>query len=338
MPHFEQKFISYSRLSQSLLLGTALCFPLNLLGAEQTTQPVQSTQPDQPSDLFSSIDAPRDYLSEKLVSFASNIDRFFGDDRHYQESNKSVFQLDLAKVAGYGGDRRFSLSGKANLNLPATEGRLHLLLETDPEQNVTTESTPGQTVLSNQVTTPGNYSLAARYVKELEDTWHFSTDAGLKFPIPIHPFVRSRGSYSVPLSDDWRLKAAQSVYWFNNIGVGETTQLDLEHFLSKPLLFRATSTATWLNNKQNFDLRQDLSIYHTLNERTALLYQASAIGVSNPQYEVTEYVASTLYRYRMHKDWMFLELSPQLHFPKINNFHPSPAFGMRLEMLPDQSR
>jgi hypothetical protein len=79
-------------------------------------------------------------------------------------------------------------------------------------------------------------------------------------------------------------------------------------------------------------------VYQTLNERTALLYQASAIGVSNPQVELTEYVAQILYRYRLHRQWMFFELNPQLIFPKVNNFRSSFALTMRLEMLFDGSR
>ena len=331
----------------SLLLGITPFFPLKLLGAEQPAEPAQTTQPAQPaqptqpdeeSDLFSPIDAPRDYLSGELASFATTIDRFFGDDRNYQESNQSVFQLDLARNSGYGTDHKTSLAGRINLRLPSTEGRFHLLLETDPEKNIAAEPTPNQTVLNTQVAAPASYSLAARYVKELQDVWHFSTDAGLKFPIPVHPFVRTRGSYSIPLSSEWRLKATQSVYWFNNIGVGETTQLDVEHFLSEPVLFRATTTATWLRDKHNFDLRQDLSIYDTVSERTALLYQASALGVSNPQYELTEYVLSILYRFRLHKEWMYFELSPQVHFPKINNFQSGFSLNMRLEMLFDKSK
>jgi hypothetical protein len=104
------------------------------------------------------------------------------------------------------------------------------------------------------------------------------------------------------------------------------------------MLFRATSNATWLKDKNNFDLRQDFSIYHTINERTALLYQASVIGISNPQYEVTDYVAMIHYRYRLHRQWMFFELSPQLHFPKENNFQSSFALSMRLEVLFDGSK
>lgn len=334
MSSIEQISIWPSNLSQILLLGMALLFPLRLLGAEQSDAQIQ--QPD----LLDSIDAPRDYLSGKLISFASSIDRFFGDDRNYQESNQSVFQLDLVRVTGYGGDRKFVLSGRAKLNLPSTEKYLHLLLETDPEKNITGGQTPSQPALNNQITTPGSYAAAVRYErgKAEEIPWHFSADAGVKFQsLHLDPFVRARGSYSVPL-DQWRLKAAESVYWFNTIGAGETTQLDLEHFLSESVLFRASSNATWLNDKQNFDLRQDLSIYHTVNDRTALLYQASVIGVSNPQYQVADYVVLMLFRYRLHRNWIFFEFSPQLHFPKTNYFQSSPALNMRLEMLFDGSK
>jgi hypothetical protein len=132
---------------------------------------------------------------------------------------------------------------------------------------------------------------------------------------------------------DWRAKLAETVFWFNTIGAGETTQLDFEHTISEPMLLRATSNATWLNDKQNFDLRQDLSLFHKLDERTALLYQASVTGVSRPQAQVSDYVLLVSYRYRLHKDWMYFDLSPQLHFPRERNFESSPMLMMRLEIL-----
>lgn len=331
MTTFKRKSVQFYRLSPSLLLVITVIFPLKLFAVEQSIQQAQQLS------IFNSIDAPRDYLSEKIIGFATNIDRFFGGDRYFQENNQSVVQLDLTRATGYGGDSKFNFSARANLRLPATEGRLHILLESDPEKNITSETAKGQSIINNKVTAPSSLALAARYEKAVENVWHLSSDAGLKFPLPVHPFVRTRGSFSAPIGL-WRMKAEESVYWFNSIGVGETTQVDFERALSEPVLFRATSNATWLNDKQNFDLRQDLSIYHNLNDNSALLYQASAIGVSNPQYQLSEYVALLLYRHKLHRDWMFFELSPQLHFPKINNFRSSPAVTMRLEMLFDGSR
>lgn len=341
MSSSEPKSIRPFRLLPSLLLGIAFLFPLQLLGAEQSDPPAPYVVPQtEKSDRFDSMEASRNYLSEKITSFASNIDRFFGGDRHYQESNPSVIQLSAARGDGYGTNRNFDLAAKINLRLPVTEGRLRLLVETDPEENAITGATPAQakTVLpSNKAVASKSVAVAVRVAAAEENVWYFNTDAGIQFPIPPKPFVRTRGSYSAPMGD-WRLKAAESVYWFNSLGAGETTQLDLERILSNSVLFRSTTNATYLNDKKNFDLRQDLSFYHTLNDRTALLYQASAIGVSKPQLQVTDYVALLSYRYRLHKEWLFFETIPQLHFPREKSFKASPALNIRLEILFDDKR
>jgi hypothetical protein len=74
------------------------------------------------TDRFDYIDPQRDYLSGRITTFASYVDRFFGGDRHYQESNESVIQLDLTKIYGYGGDPRYNLEAKLNFKLPVTGG------------------------------------------------------------------------------------------------------------------------------------------------------------------------------------------------------------------------
>lgn len=343
----ERKITPLLQFVNGLLLGSTLFFSLVSCAAEQSVQSPPLSEPqqqaaDQPTllgDPFTYVDAPRDYLSGKFTSFTRSIDSFFGDDRNYQESNNSLVQLDLVRMAGYGGDRKFVLSGRAKLDLPSTEKRFHLLLETNPDKNLTGEPAQAQTTPLKQVVGPESYSAAVRYekVKEQEKPWYFSSDLGVKFQgIHTNPFARARGSYAVQINE-WRVKAAETMFWFNTIGAGETTQLDVERILSNSMLFRATSNATWLNDKQNFDLRQDVTVYHSLNERSALLYQASAIGVSHPQWQLSEYVMLMQLRYRVHKKWVFLEVSPQVHFPRLDNFKANPALSLRLEMLLDKS-
>ena len=315
-----------------MLVVSALLFPSKQVCAEQ------STMQTQPSDRIETIDAPRDYLSGKFVGLISNIDRFFGGDRNFQETNDSVFQLYLTKVSGYTGDRRYVLSGRAKVDLPTTEKRFHLLLETNPEKNVSGEPAQSQAELNDQVAAPESYAAALRFEKASAGLWHFSTDAGVKFKgITTNPFTRARGSYSIPI-DQWRLKLTETAFWFNDIGAGESTLFEMERLLGEPLLFRSTTNATWLHEKQNFDLRQDFSIYHTLSDRAALLYQASAIGISNPQNHVTNYVALVSYRYRLHREWIYFELTPQIHFPRTENYRSKPMLVMRLEFLLDDSK
>lgn len=318
--------------------------------AAQTTPVPTQTPPEaaaqEPSfvgqkleSIVGATDASRDYVSGHFVGLISSIDRFFGDDRNYQESNDSVLQLDLTRISGYGGENKLVLSGRAKLHLPKTEKHLHLLIESNPDKNTTNDPTQQKTILPITVATPQSYGAGVRYEKATEDRWHYSADGGLKFQgLNTTPFARTRVSYTVPL-DQWQFKAAETLFWFNTIGAGETTQFDFERVLSEPLLFRATSNATWLHDKQGFDLRQDMSLFHTLSERTALLYQASVLGSSRPpQSQVTDYVLLCLYRYRLHRDWMFFEVSPQLHFPKVRNYQSSPMILLRLEMLFDNPK
>jgi hypothetical protein len=336
---FKCKPICSFSLSPGLLLVIILLFPLRLLGANQPApQPEPPAPTAQQSDTFDFADAPREYMTEKIINFASYMDRFFGGNRHYQESNQSVFQLDLTRLAGYGGNDKFDLSGKMKLKLPGTEGRLRLFVETDPENDINDDPTKDTHTLQHKDTTTKSAALAARFMTAEEKAWRFSTDVGIKFPIvPFNPFMRLKGEYSTPVGD-WRLKVAESVYWFNTLGVGETTQLDLESILSSTRMFRSSSNATWLKDKLNFDLIQSFSIYHTLNDRSVLIYQASTSWITNPSFQATDYVALVFYRYRVHQKWLFLELSPQLHFPKDKDYKSSPAFSMRLEALFDESK
>lgn len=316
-------------------VGVALMAPLAVFGEVVETP---QTQPSPLLDAISVIDEPRDYLAGRFVDLVSDIDSFFGDDRNYLERNESVIQLDLAREIGYGGEHRFVFSGRAKVHLPRAEKNLHLLLETDPDKNTVAE--PAQNIAAAPGTnaTPRSYAAGVSYEKAEEERWHFSAAGGLQFKgLNTAPFARVRGSYAV-LMEQWRLKAAETAFWYLKTGVGESTQLDLERLISVPLLFRATSNATWLKDTHNFDLRQDLSLFHTLDERTALLYQASVTGVSQPQVQATDYVALLRYRYRLHRDWMFFELSPQLHFPRAKNFQLSPLLSMRLEMLLNNPR
>jgi hypothetical protein len=320
-----------SSIVSRLSLGVLVMFPLLAFGDDFVGPPPPPPLPDKTNRL----DAPRDYLSEQFVDFVSYIDRFFGNDRNYQDTNDSVMQVDIMRVMGYGGEQKFVWSARANVHLPIAEKKLHLLLETDPDKNATVD--PKQTLSPPlaQPSAPQSYAAALRIEKTYAERWHLSADGGIKFSgLNSAPFARTAAILAVPM-DLWRVRFAETAFWFNTTGIGESTQLDLERPISEPVLFRATSVAVWLDRTQYFDMRQDLSVFHKLDERNALMYQASAFAVSRPQTVVTEYVVLMLYRYRLHRDWMFLEVSPQLHFPRVLNFHNNAMLSLRLEMLFD---
>lgn len=341
-----------SKTAASVSLGSALLLPLtgyaeevnaanpaSAVGAASSVDAASAVSADSPSiNIRDTMDPTRNYMSGKLESWAKNIDSFFGDYRNYQESNDSVIQLDATQVVGYQGEPKYDVALNIKLSLPNTEKKLKILIETNPEEKTTSGQTKIQTRPINKPSTPASIAAALRYEKKEAERWHFSTDGGIQLAgLASTPFVRARLSLDMPL-EQWQMRVTESVFWFNTIGAGESTLIDFDRQLTKQHLFRASSNATWLNDTQNFDLTQSFSIFHSLDERTALLYQISAIGVSRPQWQVSDYVVLMTYRYRLHREWVFIEVSPQVHYPQVENYQTSTLLSLRLEFLLDNSR
>lgn len=315
-----------SRCSLSVYLCTAFCFPLSLLAGER---------PSAPTLIESGIavtDATQDYVSRYFVALTSDIDRFFGGERHFQESNDSVLQLDWNELMEPAGARQGRLSGRAKLNLPSTEQRFHLLLESDPVQNTTRVTPSNQPQAAGQTTAAEKYAAALRYEKKDEQAWFYSSDVGIRVQAPLQPFVRGRISHALPLQA-WLMKNTGTLFWFSQLGPGSSAQIDFDRPLTTQTLFRAGSNATWLHLPQRLDLHQDFTLFHTLDEHRALQYQASVIGTTQPYARVDDCILSVLYRRQLHRKWLFFELNPQFHFPHEQQFRFTPQLWLRLQVL-----
>ncbi len=282
--------------------------------------------------IFDVLNPAHEYWSDKVADYAGSLDRFFGDDRTFQETNKSIVQLDFTQLIDEGGDHRTTFSGRAKLALPQTEKRLHLLVETDPEEVATGAIDPEGPVPTGQITSANSYAAALRYQKERDDRWDFSTDIGVRLRSGLDPYTRLRGSGDL-MYGLWRFKLTETLFWFRTIGPGETTRLDIERAYAPELLFRSSTNATWLNDDRSFTVRQDLSLYQTLDTRRALLYTISGLGTTQPVTQMEEYVVLVRYRHRLHHDWLFGEISPQVHYPVETDYHPDLQLVLGLEML-----
>ncbi len=314
------------RLPLSVCLCGALCFPLTSLATDESPVPALIESG------ITATDVTQDYISRHFVSLVGSIDRFFGDERHFQESNDSVLQLDWNELMEPGGAWQGRLAGRAKLHLPSTEQRFHLLLESDPVQNTTTTAPANQPQAVGKSQAAEKYAAALRYEKRDEQAWHYSSDVGILVQAPLQPFVRGRVSHVIPLQA-WLMKNTGSLFWFSQIGPGAGTGIDFDHPFAAQTLFRASSNATWLHLPQRLDLRQDFTLFHTLDERRALQYQASIIGTTQPYTRIDDCVLSALYRRQLHRKWLFFELNPQLHFPHEEQFRFTPQLWLRLQVL-----
>jgi len=60
---------------------------------------------------------------------------------------------------------------------------------------------------------------------------------------------------------------------------------------------------------------QAFSLFKRLTRRSSVAYEASAVGFTQPESRVLSYRLGVRYRRNIHRDWLFLEVAPDMSWP-----------------------
>lgn len=283
---------------------------------------------------FDWLDKPRDYLSQRFVSLSTSVDRFFADERVFQESRTSYLRFYGDLVFKKSGSSDFNPKLQAKVVLPALEKRLHILLESDSDVTgeVPTASVPTQSG-APKVNVPNDFRAAVQVQVTDSPHWNISTDAGLRFHgLTLPPFARVRAS-RVQTVHQWQFRFTQALYWYEQSGMGTSTQYDADYKFNAHYLGRSRTQAIWSDHDQRFNYEQSFILYHPIDESHALSYGASVYGQSQPNTHVTDYALSATWRTRIHREWLFLDVQPGLSWPESDSFHVAPSILLRVEAI-----
>lgn len=283
---------------------------------------------------FDWLDKPRDYISEQFISLSNRVDSFFAEERVFQESRSSYLRFfgDLVFKKGESSD--FNPQLQAKVVLPALERRLHILLEsnTDVTGELPTASVPTQSG-APQINVPSEFQAAVQVQVTDTPRWNINTDAGFRFHgLSLPPFVRARAS-RVQHIFNWQFRFTEAVYWYEQSGMGESTQHDADYKFSDHYLGRLRTQATWSDHDQKFDFEQDFILYNPIDDSHALSYGASIYGESQPNSHINDYAVSVTWRTRIHREWLFFNVQPGLSWPETESFHITPSILFRIEAI-----
>ena len=293
----------------------------------------QSFYSEEPS-YFDWLDKPRDYLSERFVSLSARVDRFFAEDRVFQESRTSYLRFYGDLVFKKSGSSDFNPQLQAKVVLPALEKRLHILLESNSDitGEVPTASVPTQSGTPH-VNVPNDFRAAVQVQVTDSPHWNINTDAGLRFHgLTLPPFARLRIS-RVQSVRQWQFRLTEALYWYEQSGMGESTQYDVDYRFNDHYLGRSRTQAIWSDHDQRFDFEQSFSLYHPIDQSHALSYGVSVYGASQPNSHVTDYAVSATWRTRIHREWLFFDVQPGLSWPETDSFHITPTILLRVEAV-----
>ncbi len=277
---------------------------------------------------FSFLDAPHAAVSSGLNWLTRNMDAFFANEKVFYDATGSYMRFTWDTSWAEGGQLSSVGNLKIKIRLPRTQKKMKLVFASDPVQ---ARDNVDRTVLEQKQRDSGLFAgLQADVGKE--EGWRYKPSLHIKLRTPVDYLVRIRASRRFPL-EDWSLYVSQSVYWFYSTGGGADTQLEFDHQLDADSLFRAAFFARWSDANDDISLSEVISLTHQLSDRRSLSYQAGIYGTNRPGLHVTDYLLQLRYRQRVHSDYLFMELIPEIRYRKDAGFRAEHSLLVRIEMV-----
>lgn len=290
---------------------------------------------DLPQWANDSIEPTREHVGAWVDSTSRNIDNFFGTHESMNVENESYlrFGQELDFMEGDGVNAETTL--RYRIDLPTSEERLRLIIESDPEESQGTLEEQGSGRLANDQRDRRSSVLGLTWLEKRDKREHWNNDvsAGVRLRLPLDPFLRFTSERLWHLGESpWQLESNNRLSWFNNDGYSARTRWDVGKPLSDAQHLRFITTMQWREDEDTLEFSEVAELNHRLNNRSALRYSATAIGESASNPRMTNYYLQTRYRRDVHKGVLFADVIPELHFPRESSYDPRWAMTLRLEM------
>ena len=304
---------------------------------EEAPPPAQEPRGARISEIL--LDQPHDFLSRRVEEYSRKLDNFFSDPNRAYDSTGSTLQIRGHVKFFEGGLTEGKSDVRANVTLPNTEDRLKLVVQRGLEAGTQTaaERDIKNATGSSQVTAPAapqdnNYYLGLKAMAAEVFGVTLSAEAGAKFGRPVDPYVRLRAFRDFVFSQ-WAIRASETPLWKRSEGSSAASEIAALRPLNDEWQLRLTSKATWRSTTNYFDLAQIGSLYYTPDKRTAYTFELGAFAPSDRSQKLSLYSVTVRARRQIYRDWLYLELTPQILYQEANGFRPANSLMLQLETL-----
>ena len=256
---------------------------------------------DLPEKESSWYDSAHAYMNTAFCEPAVWFDDFFASDRMLEEAAGSYvrWRNDFTQNEESGFD--FITNLNFSVELPKISSKLKLIFEGDEDPTL-------QDVLPSDQAEASKNNLGLRLDVKETDRSNFNISVSAK------PRVRARYRYTYPVSDDFLIRFTQEIQ--NEEGVnGARTRLDLEKAFLPFKLLRSTTELFVTEDYSGAEWSQSFVLFQRLSKKSSFSYEASAVGITEPEDYVTNYRLGLRYRRSIHRDWLFFEVSPDISWP-----------------------
>ena len=291
------------------LLAAMLTLPLNNVGAEELEE-TEEIAADSEKSICNELngqseswyDNAHTYLSIQFCEPSVWFDSFFSDERADEEVRAGTrvrWQNDYILTAG--GTWEYVSNIHASFKLPHVKDSINLIFEGEEEDELA-DIVPGDS-------TEAKNDFGLLYEVTRSDRANFSVR------VKLSPSITFRYRYTWPLSDSFKTRFTQELSRRDNAD-GTISRIDFEKRLDESFLLRQSNS---VEHSESFDGKQwtsSLVLYQHLTDKSALSYESSVAGVTEPQRYTKNRRLGIRYRRNFYREWLFYEIAPAVNWSK----------------------
>lgn len=296
-------------------------------GAEEVQVDLLPVDRERSSTPLKTLVGFHDRVSERVIKLGDRLDALFGTgDPGDLPAGTLVRIANVARFDddGVAVDYRF----RTRLALPRTERRFNLLLESDADETFEHRRDAGRRAEAEDARTPLRAGL--QYLSRIAGDLDVDVDLGVR--LPLEPFARARLRRSFSLGP-WEMRVGQSLFWYERVGEGASTEILFEREVAPKRLLRSVSDVTYLQREEQFYYSQDFLYSRNLRRDRGVVYQLGIRGESEPSDRVQSYFVNLRARRSVGWEWLFVELRPELLFERENDFAMERRLFLTLEVV-----
>ena len=305
-----------------------------ILSEEQAKDlPKESTQgetiPIIGEEYAKDLDEIQEKSGELLISAANWVDSFFDNPQYAEEENRTRAKLKLKFGYSKLYDFEFKPSVDLKIKLPKFSGRANIYLSANDDSDFDTDSNPMPDTPGNGSNNDEELSVGIQYFLKMGEHYNITTHFGLSLGY-VYGGLRYRHTHKF-FSDELDARFTDRLRYYSDDGWDNRLSYDVESNIGSRYFMRTSLNATIAERYDGIPFSTTLQIYKVLSIDKILLWENGAYFDTKPDFDLTDIQLKLRYRQRFYRDWLVLEVAPQLTFPADHDHDMNPGLIVRFE-------
>ncbi len=298
------------------------------------TKKTESSQPNLIVRSLQQMEIQRDWISKGYVKMWRGLDNYFSDGASYESENHSELRLELKQTWAAEGDIGSDAKLRVRVDLPNTEHKLKLFFSSDEDSDA--EERVRSVSKGERIEKDNSVSGLEFFPDDKERKWKRKFSGGVRLRSSLVPYVKFRikREWGEEDGEGWYRQFRQQVEYFDDDERwSESTEFTMSRPFGEVYIFNAWVEAEYKDPLNVFEFANVYTLTRILSERSALHYRIGGIGASQPVPRLNGVFYGLSWQFQLYEDWVFLGLSPEVFYPREENWGAEPTITANLEIF-----